>query len=91
MIALISSEELQKLNQIMIKQLKNRYGDPSFYKRFVVGIDKSKMKLYDVEMSAQEDIVDDKPLMDSTDYGHRYEEESKPKPKFNKPKFQDFK
>lgn len=91
MIALISSEELQKLNQIMIKQLKNRYGDPSFYKRFVVGIDKSKMKLYDVEMSAQEDIVDDKPLMDSTDYGHRYQEESKPKPKFNKPKFQDFK
>lgn len=58
MFALISTEELQQLNQIMVKQLKNRYNDPSFYKRFVVGVDRSKMKLYDTEQSAQTDISD---------------------------------
>lgn len=69
MFALISTEELQQLNQIMVKQLKNRYNDPNTYKRFVVGIDRAKMKLYDVEQAAQEDLVDsgqsyqdDKPL-----------------------------
>ena len=58
MFALISTEELQQLDQIMIKQLKNRYNDPTLNKRFVIGIDRSKMKLYDVESSAQVDIVD---------------------------------
>ena len=58
MFALISTEELDALGQIMIKQLKNRYNDPTLNKRFVVGIDRSKMKLFDVESSAQEDIVD---------------------------------
>jgi hypothetical protein len=91
MIAAITSEELQALDQIMVKQLKNRYGDPNYYKKFVVGINRAKMKLYDVEESAQEDIVDDRPVMDKSDYGHRYEEESKPKPKFNKSGFKDFK
>ena len=68
MIAMITTEELQALHQIMFKQLKNRYADPTFMKRFVVGVDKSKMKLYDVEQSAQEDIVDDTPVFDrSTD------------------------
>jgi replicative DNA helicase len=68
MFALISTEELQQLNQIMVKQLKNRYNDPNTFKRFVVGIDRAKMKLYDVEQGAQDDIVDsgqvppDKPL-----------------------------
>jgi replicative DNA helicase len=68
MFALISTEELEQLNQLMIKQLKNRYGDPNIYKRFVVGVDRSKMRLYDAEQSAQVDIVDsgqvkeDKPL-----------------------------
>jgi archaellum biogenesis ATPase FlaH len=67
MFALISTEELQQLNQLLIKQLKNRYNDPNYFKRFVVGIDRAKMKLYDVEQSAQDDItdsgqVDDKPL-----------------------------
>ena len=57
MFALISSEQLEQLGQIMVKQLKNRYNDPSTNKKFVIGIDKSKMKLYDVEDSAQ-DIVD---------------------------------
>jgi replicative DNA helicase len=67
MFALISTEELQQMNQIMVKQLKNRYNDPNHFKRFVIGIDRAKMKLYDVEQVAQEDLVDagqvdDKPL-----------------------------
>jgi hypothetical protein len=67
MIALISTEELQDLNQIMIKQLKNRYGDPSTNKRFVIGVDRSKMKLYDVEDSAQQGIVDSGPVFDKSE------------------------
>jgi len=65
MFALISSEELEEMGQIMVKQLKNRYNDPTYYKRFTLGIDRSKMRLYDVEQSAQNDITDsgkDKPL-----------------------------
>jgi len=58
MFALISTEELEGLGQIMVKQLKNRYGDPTLNKRFVVGIDRAKMRLYDCEQSAQEDILD---------------------------------
>ena len=58
MFALISTEDLEGLNQIMVKQLKNRYTDPTINKRFVVGIDRAKMRLYDCEQSAQEDIVD---------------------------------
>ena len=58
MFALISTEELETLNQIMVKQLKNRYIDPTIYKRFVVGVDRAKMRLYDCEQKAQEDIVD---------------------------------
>ena len=68
MFALISSEELEELGQIMVKQLKNRYNDPTFHKRFTVGIDRAKMKLFDIEQSAQMGIADaghkgeDKPL-----------------------------
>jgi replicative DNA helicase len=58
MFALISTEELEGLGQIMVKQLKNRYNDPTIYKRFVVGIDRAKMRLYDCEQSAQKDILD---------------------------------
>ena len=58
MFALISTEELEGMNQIMVKQLKNRYNDISSNKRFCVGIDRAKMKLYDVEQSAQKDLVD---------------------------------
>ena len=58
MFALISSEELENLGQIMVKQLKNRYGDPTVNKRFVVGIDRAKMRLYDCEQNAQDDILD---------------------------------
>ena len=58
MFALISTEELEEVNQIMVKQLKNRYNDLNRNKRFVIGIDRSKMKLYDCDQSAQDDIVD---------------------------------
>jgi replicative DNA helicase len=66
MFALITSDELEELGQLMVKQLKNRYSDPTANKRFVIGVDRAKMRLYDVEQSAQEGIVDsnqdDKPL-----------------------------
>ena len=58
MFALISTEELEGLNQILVKQLKNRYNDPTVRKRFVVGIDRAKMRLYDCEQTAQVDVVD---------------------------------
>jgi archaellum biogenesis ATPase FlaH len=83
MAALIVSEELDQLGQIMVKQLKNRYNDPSYYKRFVVGIDRARMKLYDVEKAAQ-DLMDDSPVMDNTPSG------DKPS-KFDRNKFKDFK
>jgi replicative DNA helicase len=75
MIALISSEELQDLNQMMVKQLKNRYNDPGVHRRFVIGVDRPKMKLYDVEQSAQQDIVDDGPVFDKSDSGIRIKSE----------------
>ena len=58
MFALISTEELEGLNQILVKQLKNRYNDPTINKRFVVGIDRAKMRLYDCEQNAQDDLID---------------------------------
>ena len=58
MIAIISTEELNQLNQVLVKQLKNRYGDPNTNKRFVLGIDRAKMRLYDAEQSAQDDLID---------------------------------
>lgn len=58
LVALISTEELENMGQLMIKQLKNRFGDPNMYKRFVVGIDRSKMKLYNLDQNAQKDIAD---------------------------------
>ena len=65
MFALITSEELEELGQIMVKQLKNRYNDPSYYKRFTIGVDRAKMKLYDVDQSGQDGLADagqDKPI-----------------------------
>ena len=62
MFGIISTEELEGMNQIMVKQLKNRWGDPNYYKRFVVGIDRSKMKLFDVDQAEQQDLVDDSPV-----------------------------
>ena len=80
MFALISTEELEGLNQIMVKQLKNRYNDPTIFKRFVVGIDRAKMRLYDCEQSAQENIVD-------SGQEEEYNGDSKPKKSFAEFKF----
>ena len=82
MFALISTEELEGLNQIMVKQLKNRYNDPTINKRFVVGIDRAKMRLYDVEQGAQQDIVEDVEVVQ-----HVKKEQSQSKSKFDDFKF----
>ena len=74
MIALVSSDQLSDLNQIMIKQLKNRYNDPTINRRFVVGVDRAKMRMYDLDDSAQP-MSEDKPLMDTTSFGQRAEED----------------
>ena len=58
MFALISTDELEGLNQIMVKQLKNRYNDPTINKRFVLGIDRAKMRLYDCEQNIGGDLID---------------------------------
>jgi replicative DNA helicase len=92
MFALVTSDELRQLSQIMVKQLKNRYGDPAIHKRFVIGVDYSKMRLYNVEASAQEDLMDDDTaVFDKSSSGSRLNEESKPANKFNRDKFQGFK
>ena len=74
MLALVSSDQLSDLNQIMIKQLKNRYNDPTINRRFVVGVDRAKMRMYDLDDSAQP-MSEDKPLMDTTSFGQRAEED----------------
>jgi hypothetical protein len=72
MFALISSEQLESLGQMMVKQLKNRYNDPTYHKRFVVGVDRAKMRLYDVEQSAQSlSNEEDKPAFDNSEFGTR--------------------
>jgi archaellum biogenesis ATPase FlaH len=80
MFALISNDELEAMGQIMVKQLKNRYNDTSVHRKFVVGIDRAKMRLYDVEQSAQEDVLDSEPEF-------KYNDE---KPKFSPKSFADF-
>ena len=82
MFALISTEELEQLGQIMVKQLKNRYNDPTIYKRFIVGIDRAKMRLYDCEQTAQKDILDSGQDAEYNDY-----EDNKPKKSFEGFKF----
>ena len=82
MLALISTEELEELGQIMVKQLKNRYNDPTINKRFVVGIDRAKMRLYDCEQKAQDDILDS-----GNDEEYNYEEKTDFKKKFSALKF----
>ena len=81
MFALISTDDLEGLGQIMVKQLKNRYNDPTIFKRFVVGIDRAKMRLYDCEQSAQDDILDSGQEEEYTN------EEQKPKKSFEGFKF----
>jgi len=80
MFALISTEELEQLGQIMVKQLKNRYNDPTVFKRFIVGIDRAKMRLYDCEQKAQDDILD-------SGQEEEYNDEDKPKKSFEGFKF----
>jgi|TARA_R110002126_G_scaffold181725_1_gene330535 hypothetical protein len=79
MFALISNEELDALNQIAVKQLKNRYNDPTSNKRFVIGIDRAKMKLFDVTLEEQKGLADSnqteekdnfaEPIFDKTEFG----------------------
>jgi len=76
MVAIISSEELESLNQIMVKQLKNPYSDPGSNRRFIVGIDRSKMRLYDVDPSAQQGIMEDKPIFDNSKFANEDSERS---------------
>ena len=83
MFALISSEELEDLNQIMVKQLKNRYNDPTVNKKFVIGVDRSKMRLYTVENTAQDNILNDAPVFDNTKFGESVETADKLKKFFN--------
>jgi hypothetical protein len=83
MFALISNEELDALNQIAVKQLKNRYNDPTINKRFVIGIDRAKMRLFDVEEDQQKGLADanqtvekdefDTPTFDKTDFGEGWQ------------------
>jgi len=82
MFALISTEELEGLNQILVKQLKNRYNDPTIYKRFVIGIDRAKLRLYDCEQSAQNDLIDT-----NQEEGYTKDEKLKPKSTFADFKF----
>jgi len=81
MFALISTEELEELGQLLVKQLKNRYNDPTIHRRFVIGIDRAKMRLYDCEQSAQNDILDNSR---EEEYDR---EETKPKKSFDGFKF----
>jgi replicative DNA helicase len=78
MFALIRSEELDQFNQVMVKQLKNRFGDKSENSKFVIGLDRKKMRFYDVEESAQDDISQDRPVMDNSAFGERAAEDDVP-------------
>ena len=80
MFALISTEELEALGQIMVKQLKNRYNDPTYNRRFVIGVDRTKMRLYDCEQQAQDDLLDSGQEVE-------YNEEDKTTKKFAEFKF----
>jgi hypothetical protein len=89
MFALITSEELEELGQIMVKQLKNRYSDPGVNRRFVIGVDRSRMRLFDAEDSAQKDIMDG-PVMEKSRFVERENETHGNKPKLSKEKFEGF-
>jgi replicative DNA helicase len=86
MFALMSNEELQEMNQMVVKQLKNRYNDPSYMRKFIIGVDRAKMKLYDVEQHAHEELIDNGPAFDKTDTGVRLKQERK----FDRSAFEGF-
>ena len=71
MFALISNEDLEELSQMKVKQLKNRYNDPTYYRRFIIGVDRARMKLYDCEQSATEELHDSGPAFDKSESGQR--------------------
>ena len=73
MFALVSTEELEQQGQIMVKQLKNRYNDPTYKKRFILGIDRSKMRLFDIDENSQT-LTDDTPVYDKTEMNKRFED-----------------
>ena len=96
MIALVRTDELDEAGQVMVKQLKNRYADPAINKKFVLGIDRTKMRLFDTEASAQDDLIDDSrggktkrsdAVMDNSKFGMEDRERNKPKAKFGNFKF----
>jgi len=96
MFGLQTSEEMESRNQILVKQLKNRYNDPGSNRRFFLGIDRGKMRLYDVEQSAQEDLLDGpktkaKSVFDNSKFGSEDTERNLPKSNFNKQVFAGFK
>ena len=86
MLALISTEELEEAGQMMIKQLKNRYNDPTINRKFVIGVDRARMKLYDVEQSAQT-LVNQKLDEEGEKYVERYSKEKTPEQKYKDFKF----
>jgi archaellum biogenesis ATPase FlaH len=90
MFAVIRTEELDALNQVLVKQLKNRYSDLGSNRRFVIGIDRGKMRLYDCEQNAQDDLLDG-PVMDKTDFGKKDFDRSNSQKKYTKTVFEDFK
>lgn len=95
MVIFIQTEEMERLGQVLVKQTtKNRYGDPGKWKRFVIGMDKTRQRLYNVEQSAQEDIYHDegdRAVFDQSSTGERVADEGKGKPRFNKAIFDSFK
>jgi len=90
MFGIHTNEKLEGFSQIMVKQLKNRYNDPGLHRRFVIGIDRAKMRLYDCEQSAQ-DLTDDAPIMDNGKFMSEDTERNKKVSKFDKAKFAGFK
>lgn len=94
-IGAIATDELEEMNVILMKQLKNRDGDASVYKKFLVGIDRSKMRIYDAEERLQEDLYEanhpkDEPIMDNTKFGEEDEERGKKVSKFDRNKYRGF-
>ena len=87
MIAVISNEDLQESNMYLVKQIKTRYNDISFNRKFMIGVDKSKMRLYDID----EEVKNEKSVMDSTDFMQNYAKHDQTKNKFDKNFFKDFK
>jgi hypothetical protein len=77
MFALVSTTDLEAVNQIMVKQLKNRYNDPTVNKKFVVGIDRAKMRLFNTEQSAQDNLIDDTPVFNKSKVGQVIDSEKK--------------